>query len=316
MYLIGDPHLGREFVAHVPLDRRGDREAMMMEDFETRLNASDETTVIVGDLFDRPMITERSVVSIQTLYTVISMIITAAMVRPTRKIIIMAGNHDLNKATEVRGAFHVLALALERVPNVHVLLEPEVIDGVAYFPWQYEKTAEEQVKELNLDRANIAIGHWDLESFGDGNAHLCPAEKLVAAGITDIYSGHWHIAGDYTVAGYTVNCTGSMQPMTHAEDPKEKMYVTLSKQSYEERDPKDFANHYVRVRVPKGEEVTPPPTCYGFKTEPVDDANDDGRERVNLGNFDMNDILSQAFTSMNVKKDVQSFIKGNLNGVA
>jgi DNA repair exonuclease SbcCD nuclease subunit len=315
MYLIGDPHLGREFRAHVPLDRLGDREAMMMEDFETRLNASDETTVIVGDLFDRP------VVSTQTLYTTLFVILSAAMARPTRKIIIMAGNHDLNKATEVRGSFHILAVALERVPNVSVLLEPEVIDGVAYFPWQYEVDAETQVDALMgqilSGKPKQAVGHWDLEAFDkDHTEHLCPAKSLIAFGITDIYSGHWHIAGEYKVDGTLVNCTGSMQPMTHAEDPKEKMYVTLSKQSYEERDPKDFANYYVRVRVPKGEEVTPPPTCLGFKTEPVDDANDDGRERVNLGNFDMNDILSQAFTSMNVKKDVQSFIKGNLNGVA
>jgi DNA repair exonuclease SbcCD nuclease subunit len=160
MYLIGDPHLGREFRAHVPLDRLGDREAMMMKDFETRLNASDETTVVVGDLFDRP------VVATQTLYTTLDVIISAALLRPQRKLIILAGNHDLNKATEVRGSFHILAVALERVPNVYVLLEPEVIDGVAYFPWQYEKTATEQVNELtNWYNANIAIGHWDLESM-------------------------------------------------------------------------------------------------------------------------------------------------------
>jgi hypothetical protein len=105
-----------------------------------------------------------------------------------------------------------------------------------------------------------------------------------------------------------------MQPMTHAEDPKETMYVTLTKAEYEGRDPKTLADFYIRVRCPKGEEVTPPATCLGFKVEYTDTVNE--VERVNLGTFDMNDILAQAFSSMDVKKNVQTFIKENLNGLS
>jgi DNA repair exonuclease SbcCD nuclease subunit len=254
MKLIGDPHLGREFLRYVPLDRRGDREDMMMAEFTRQLNeCPNETTVIVGDLFEKPIVSQ------QVLYDTINAIIASAMQHPTRKIIILAGNHDLDKAIDRRGSFHLLAVALERVPNVRVLFKPEVIDGVAYFPWEYERTAEEQVNDFT-SLPSTAVGHWDLESFGGSDDHLCPASRLHDLGANKIYSGHWHIAGLYSVSNITVVCTGSMQPMTHAEDPKGEMYVTLTKEEYEGRDPKDFVNHYVRVYLEPGEEVSPPPT--------------------------------------------------------
>jgi len=310
MYLIGDPHIGRTFVANVPLDRRGEREQMMMKDFERRLNASDETTIVVGDLIDRPLI------AVQTLYELIGVIISAAYSRPNRKIIIIAGNHDLNKATEVRGSFHLLAVALERVPNVEVLLKPKVIDGIAFFPWQYERTAKEQVDDLRdsmgIMHPTTAIGHWDLECFGEHDTHLCPARELIAAGIVDIYTGHWHIAGDYNVAGIDVHCTGSMQPLTHSEDTTGDMYVTLSKEQYEQKDHAYCRNRYLRIRAKRGDEVAAPETCLGFKVE-YSDADDSGTtEQVNLGDFNMDKIMAEAMTKFELPETVRTFIKENV----
>jgi DNA repair exonuclease SbcCD nuclease subunit len=306
MQLIGDPHLGRVFRAYVPLDRRGDREEMMMKEFEKQINASDDMTVVVGDLFENPYVT------LQTLWQTLTIILEAAAARPLRQIIIMAGNHDLDKAIERRGSFHLLAIALERVPNVKVLFEPTVIHRTVFFPWQYERTALEQLDGLDLNGVSIAIGHWDLDSFGNDHAdHLCPARELQEKGITKIYSGHWHVAGTYTVDGVPVLCTGSMQPMTHSEDPRGELYVTLTKEEYERADPETFRNRYVRVRLAKGEEISPPNTCLGFKTD-ISDVSVEV-ERVNLGTFDMEDILKQAFTSFEVKPGVQSFIRKGLN---
>lgn len=305
MFLIGDPHLGREFVHNVPLERRGEREAMMMAEFEKLMNASDETTVIVGDLFERPY------VSLQTLFQTCDIISSAALAKPSRKIIIMAGNHDLPKETEKRGSFHLLASVFELWANVFVLFKPTIIDDVAYFPWQYEVTALEQVEKFNV-LPRVAVGHWDLESFGSDDSHLCPAERLVASGVANIVSGHWHIAGTYRVSGVDVICTGSMQPMTHAEDPDNKLYVTLTADEYNATDPEDLKDKYVRVYVEDGEEVIQPPTCLGFKVEKTQSEKE--IERVNLGTFDMNDILTQAFKSYEVKTPVQTFIKENLNG--
>lgn len=304
--LIGDPHLGREFVRNVPLDRRGDREQMMMDDFINRLiSDTDQTTVIVGDLFERPIVSQH------VLHQTIDAIINASLINP---VVIIAGNHDLDKATERRGSFHLLALALEYVPNVTVLLRPAIIDDVLYVPWEYERTALEQLNDFADQRLPpVAIGHWDLESFGGDDSHLCPAEMLHDRGVSTIISGHWHIAGDYVVDGVPVYCTGSMQPMTHAEDPNGNLYVTLTREEYEKADPESFRNMYVRVRVEPGEEITPPPTCLSFKTEVLEVEKE--IERVNLGTFDMNQILAQAFESFGIKPDVRKLIKENLNDI-
>lgn len=312
MKLIGDPHLGREFLANVPLDRRGDREKMMFVEFGKQINESNDTTVIVGDLFERP------IVRLHCLFQTLEIIIAAATIRPNRKIIILAGNHDLDKATDKRGSFHLLSVALERVPNVYVLFKPIIIEDTAFFPWQYEFDAIEQVEQLASDMRLYspwrAIGHWDLASFGDDTSHLCPAKELTELGITKIYSGHWHLSGVYDVGGFTVICTGSMQPMSHAEDPKGELYVTLSKEEYEKCDPNYLNNRYIRVRTEQGEEVTPPATCLGFKVEYTTTTRE--VERVNLGTFDLNDIINQAFKSFEVPKDAQSFVKGKLNAIS
>ncbi len=302
--LIGDPHLGREFVRNVPLDRRGDREEMMMEDSTKRLVADlNQTTVIVGDLFERPIVSQH------VLHQTIDEIIRASLLNP---IVIIAGNHDLDKATEKRGSFHLLALALEYVPNVTVLLRPAIIDNVLYLPWEYERSALEQLNDVvDAELPPVAIGHWDLESFGADESHLCPARALTERGVETIISGHWHIAGEYVVDGVTVYCTGSMQPMTHAEDPKGELYVTMTKEEYENADPTKLSQKYVRVYVDEGEEVSPPSTCLGFKTESIKKEKE--IERVNMGTFDMNDILAQAFTSFGVTSEVQKLIKENLN---
>lgn len=302
--LIGDPHLGREFVLNVPLDRRGDREEMMMDDFRTRLiGEPGQTTVIVGDLFEKPIVSQH------VLHQTIDEIITASLVNP---IVIIAGNHDLDKATDRRGSFHLLALALEYVPNVEVLLRPAIIDNVIYFPWQYERTALEQLNDfIDIELPPVAVGHWDLESFGNDESHLCPAKALQMRGVDTIISGHWHISGDYIVDGVSVYCTGSMQPMTHAEDPKGNLYVTLTREEYEKADPSVFANKYVRVYLEDGEEISPPPTCLSFKTETIKTEKE--IEKVNMGTFDMNKILAQAFESFDVKSNVQKVIKENLH---
>src|SRR3546814_16299307 len=61
--------------------------------------------------------------------------------------------------------------------------------------------------------------HWDLQSFGGDDSHICPTAALKAKfgdGLT-IYSGHYHLPGEYEVDGHTVVCTGSMEPYSHAD---------------------------------------------------------------------------------------------------
>jgi hypothetical protein len=157
------------------------------------------------------------------------------------------------------------------------------------------------------------VGHWDLVDYGGDTGHLCPASELRKHGVQNIYSGHWHLAGDYDVDGVNVKCTGSMQPMTHAEDPEGKMYVTLTYDEYIREDI-DLTDKYVRVIVGAGEDVSPPETCLGFKVQ-VKEQEPEEQERVNLGDFDIKKILDQKLTEYNVPDPIQKEIKANLHGI-
>jgi len=56
-WLIGDPHLGRDFRNGTPLNRRGEREAMQLAQFKEELATPDvHLIVMVGDLFDKPFV--------------------------------------------------------------------------------------------------------------------------------------------------------------------------------------------------------------------------------------------------------------------
>src|SRR3546814_19137811 len=73
---------------------------------------------------------------------------------------------------------------------------------------------------------------------------LFPYTTLFRSGLT-IYSGHYHLPGEYEVDGHTVVCTGSMEPYSHAEDPSGDLYVTLTLAELEARD--DLHDKCVRV---------------------------------------------------------------------
>lgn len=312
MKLIGDPHLGREFKLNVPLDRRGEREQMMFDQFEKELNdATDELLVIVGDLF------EHWTIPLPYVYETLRLLTNWAAINQDKNLVILAGNHDISPDKAVVGAFDILEVGLEPYTNISVLRRPEALYGVAFFPWEWERSALEQIDDIR-DWTNIdtAVGHWDLQSYGDSTFHLCPARQLRDKGVETIHSGHWHIAGDYIVDSVPVHCTGSMQPMTHAEDPEGKLYVTLTEEEYGRTDPSSLHDKYVRVFTTTGSEIVPPPTCLGFKTQKKDSAEPKERERVNLDNFDMKKILNETLVEHQVPDPIQVRIKGRLNDLA
>lgn len=308
MKLIGDPHIGREFKANVPLDRRGDREEMMFTQFEKELLVPDDLIIVIGDLF------EHWYIKSEYLYRTLSILLSWQKKNPKKKLILLQGNHDYSPAEGVYGAWDILELALQPYDNIHVVRTPQTLCGVMFFPWEWARTAEEQLDD-ELLWTDTAVGHWDLGDYGGDTGHLCPAERLNSQGVTRIISGHWHLAGDYVVGGIKVTCTGSMQPMTHAEDKEGKLYVTLTEQEYNAADPTSFKDKYVRVTCDKGSEVNPPPTCLGFKTH-LSNEKPEAVERVSLGVFDINKILEKHLTSHKVPEPVQKEIKERLNGIA
>lgn len=308
--LIGDPHITRKFEMNVPLARRGEREASLFKDFETKLREGTERYVIVvGDLFEKP------ICSLGDLYFTLDILKRAAEDQPHRDILVMCGNHDISPQANNPGAFDILKLFDGAVQNLYIVMEPTVRGRIAMFPWQWDRTALEQLDDVRADIFDTAVGHWDLEAYDPNHTeHLCPARELAQMGAEAIYSGHWHVAGDYTVDGLTVHCTGSMQPMTHAEDPDGKLYVTMTVQEYEETDPATLKDKYVRVLATKGDEVEALDDCLGFKVQFVDaEIGEEDRYDVEIGEFKVADIIQKNLDKHDVPDDVGAFIKERIN---
>lgn len=306
--LIGDPHITRKFEFGVPLARRGEREKGLFQDFKERLNSgSEEVVIMVGDLLEKPLC------SLQDLYEILRMILDACKSNPNRLFIMMAGNHDVSAQDKVKGGFDILNLFNGLVPNLRIVMEPEVIKGIALLPWQWHRSALSQLEDIRGKIFDYAIGHWDLVKYDESNTdHLCPALQLHEMGAKQIFSGHWHIPGLYTIDGVSVTCTGSMQPMTHAEDPDNKLYVTMSVQEYEDTDPETLKNKYVRVLAEKDEEVTELPDCLGFKIQRFKTEIDSDTE-ISFEGFKVSDVVSKNLIKFEVPEDVSKEIKEKLN---
>jgi DNA repair exonuclease SbcCD nuclease subunit len=307
LWIIGDPHLGREFKNGVPLHRRGEREAAQMAQFRAELAEDAAMVVMIGDLFDKPF------VPLPVIHATAAEIIAAALDRPHVTFVMLAGNHDKSRQLEVRGAWELLELAIRWLPNVRVVNETTVIEGVALYPWQWDTTAEEQVARFGSS-CPIAIGHWDLQDFGGDTSHMVPAKALAKWGVSTIVSGHYHLPGEYEVDGIPVICTGSMQPYTHAEDPAGDLYVTLTVDEALARD--DLGNKCVRILLQPGEDM-PEIDCLQLTNKRADvEADELEISDIGIGGFDIHKTLADEFTSNEVPAEVQTFIKERMGAFA
>ena len=307
--LIGDPHITRKFSFGVPLARRGERETLLFADFKKRLYRGTEKNVImVGDLLEKP------ICSLQDLHEIVRMLLTAAARQPHRQFFMMAGNHDVSPEKNNPGAFDVLVMLNGFFDNLHFVTRPLVRDRIALFPWEWDRTALQQLEDVEAGSFDVAVGHWDLIAYNDMHMdHYCPAEQLIQMGAKKLYSGHWHVAGDYTVDGHTVHCTGSMQPMTHAEDPSGQMYVTLSLTEYEAADPKTLKDKYVRVEADEDDIVEPLLDCLGFKVKRNKNNSEDVVEDVQVDSFNAKEIVEQNLVKHEVPEDVGNYIKEQID---
>jgi hypothetical protein len=297
-WLIGDPHLGKDFRNGTPLHRRGEREAMQLAQFKEELTPDDTNMIVcIGDLFDKPF------VPLPVIHSAVDIVVSSAKAFPDVHYVFLAGNHDKSRQLGIRGAWELFELAVAWVPNITILNEPEVIDGVAFYPWEWDRTALEQVLS---EPAEAACGHWDLKSFGGDDSHICPTVDLVRAHgeHVQIYSGHYHEEGDFTISGITVYCCGSLQPYAHGEGD---MYVTLTAQEAIERD--DLHDKCVRILLEPGEDL-PEIDCLQLTYKRVDSEHEEvmGIE-VGIGAFNLNETLADEFRENEVPEPVQSFIK-------
>lgn len=307
--LIGDPHVTKKYMLGVPVHRRGEREQSLMEDLRTRLNdVKADMVIMVGDLFEKPTC------DLKDLYSVCEMMLDACRRNPSVTYVFQAGNHDISPQQAFKGAFDILKLFHQMLPNLHIITKPTVINRVALFPWEWDRTSLEQLDDLDSGSYDFAIGHWDLVSYdGDHIGHMCPAAELTSRGAKVIETGHWHVPGIYKIDGVEVNCTGSMQPMTHSEDPDSELFVTLTYDEYLSIDPQDYKDKYVRVVVEGDEKVESLEDCLGFKVKRA--STDVGLDTVDTSfdGLNIDQLVTKVLDNNQVSSELSSEIKGKLN---
>lgn len=289
---IGDPHFGKKFEVGVPLAKRGMREASQAKDFREQLNANVDVVIVVGDVFDHPYVPYAAV------DTVASALGNAARVNPETLYIVYPGNHDLPRDITKVGAFHDLVERLEgRYDNLHLVRRPMVVNDIAIFPWEWDRRADEQVSDLEGQKAIAAFGHWDLQLFDGKDDHLAPTEALNKTfGEIPLYTGHIHTPGEYQVNGRTVTCTGSLQPYSHGEDPDSQLYVTMTLSEALSQPDGHFKDKNVRILLEAGESL---PVLDALSLIPKRIASKDEKQvTVSLEDFEWKSILQKAIDEM------------------
>jgi len=300
VHLIGDPHLGRDFDKYAPTHRRGERALHQALHFSAELDAQADIVVQVGDLFDFPE------VSREVILAAARSALSGAERNPDVLFFHMAGNHDRPRNLSKIGAWTFFKMMVEdRLPNLIVVDRPLAAEGLAFFPWEWDRTAVEQVKDVENAQVEHAIGHWDLSVFDGKDDHLVPVAALRAAfGDIGIWSGHYHKPGPYTVDGHTIQCTGSMEPYAHGEGD---LYVTLTRAEALARD--DLRNLCVRVLLAPGEDL-PEIDCLQL-THKREGVEEDVEQTVSSDDFDFPRLVKERIRDRDPL--VRSFIEERMS---
>ena len=233
--VITDTHFGRTFKEGVSLDRRGEYEAKILDDFgEFLLHPQTNIVVHAGDLFDTPE------VNYEVLLKVYSKIRNAALENPLVCYYFIAGNHDLNRddSKNEHCSFRLLQILLKTERNVEFVLENLVVRRdnavIDLFPWDY-KNEEFKV----FPEANYVIGH-----FND------PVPEAIANFKGIKLSGHFHkrhLTADGTFF------VGSFYPIAFGEESDNSEMITLTLNQYENMNNEELKNKRVRILLKEGE---------------------------------------------------------------
>jgi len=322
LFLIGDPHLGKEFINGVSLDRRGQREEYQFATFENELhspqrNPAIRTVICMGDLFDKFRVSNN--VLAQTYHYIAE----AAQAFPKVSYVFLMGNHDITRNTELVSSFDILSMMFKKHGNVRFIKENTWFrsDGLMnniyllcpYSAFDNSVTAFEKTKDyvdiksgiiVNTLECSAAFGHWDVESFGGEGHNLIPYKQF--AKITkEVYTGHVHTPEIFMVdeeGNRSVKAThckitvvGSMLPYSHGEDPTEQYYVTRTLEQYLEaieKEPSPFSDKALRLLLKPGEELPPDVVAMQLTYKYVD-AKQQEEVEVTLESFSFETIFKE-----------------------
>ena len=273
---IGDTHIGKKFKTGVPLDRLGEREELIFKAFEQQLKPETSNVNFIihqGDLFDKPTI------SYTDLMRTTELIKEAALVYHQTMYVFIAGNHDLHRDTEKWSAFEIAKSILSPLRNVlFVVKEPVKLGDFLFVPYSFTQTPLEQVANYE---AEIMFGHLD-EPF--------PYEVIKK--FEKVYTGHIHTP---RVEGNVV-VTGSILPMSFAEDPEARLYKTFSSLEELRNTPSEqLKDLCIRVNLKDGEEIPHDINCRQMISMRDSELDPEGGElEVGMEGLDMEVLLHEA----------------------
>lgn len=305
IHILPDAHLGRRFLNNVPLHRRGERERMVMADFQQRLQdvIDEEPTVhiTIGDIFDQPRVDPMVVLMAAEAYQ------DAAYNSPKTHFVILPGNHDLSRDVEAKTSYDLLRAILVAVkrPNIQVLRDvPEVMMAnglrLGFVPWHPTETSEEMVSQLGKAAPFDAIfGHWDVIAPID-RRNLVPIEVLREM-TSIVVTGHDHRRrAERRGEDLALLVTGSMQPYAHGEDVDGTMYRTVTLGEL----PSDTRNLCLRIMLQGNEEAPTDIDALQVQIMRVV-SKEDAKIEVGFGDaFNIETIFADEFEKAELPQDV------------
>lgn len=293
--LLGDPHLGKSFKTGVPLHRLGERECLVMEQFQEELNDVEDASyhVCMGDLFDKYIVAPEIVLFAYQCY------VKAASKNPNTTYIILLGNHDASRDQERASSFDLFAALVAPIRNIEVVKDtPLVMNDFGFFPWHPFTPAREIVESIDQP-LKAAFGHWDKDDFGQNKDNLIPTNALSKLTRLAI-SGHIHISEEFERDGVKVIMTGSMQPYNFSEDSNRTFYVTYTLDEIEDQ---DLSNKCVRILLHPGEELPTDINCLELRWKRFDEDKKQSIE-VEFGEYDPRKIFEEVCSEEGVKDEI------------
>ena len=294
--VITDTHFGRTFKEGVSLDRRGEYEAKILDDFgEFLLHPQTNIVVHAGDLFDTPE------VNYEVLLKVYSKIRNAALENPSVCYYFIAGNHDLNRddSKNEHCSFRLLQILLKTERNVEFVLENLVVRRdnavIDLFPWDY-KNEEFKV----YPEANYVIGH-----FND------PVPEAIANFKGIKLSGHFHkrhLTADGTFF------VGSFYPIAFGEESDDSEMITLTLNQYENMNNEELKNKRVRILLKEGETLPVEHDCLQLIGKKVSEEKDINLEVTQCEDCDFKQMFFECLKDCKLRDELwTAYLKGKNN---
>lgn len=327
---IGDVHLGRKYINGVPLHMRGAMEKLQREKFLSLLATKDASVlVLVGDLFDSFIVDPADV------DFAASSLLAAARDNPTRRIVVLGGNHDESKDLTRKSSFDNFKLIVREanLSNIDLIETPTIgPDRVGYVSWSATHSAKELAEQLvkiappeeiygghgtviEGDPYVYAVfGHWDVVLPSNANHYnMVPTEQLKA--ITNkVITGHVHKPDEIERDGVTIQITGSIIPLAHGEElESDEMFYTITRTEYDEN-PEKYDRKFVRFVLAEDEDLPEGDflqiKAYVKPTRPTDNPQEDANETVV---FDVVKILTKYLTDNGVSDKKAAEVVENFN---